>query len=88
MNALEHDVTYLGAPDRAAATQSMKLSSIYERVYTSKYKQWLHMATFIDDVRLVIVNVTIDPCLCALGLLFIRLVAIAHEFKWIMPCRP
>ena len=46
------------------------------------------MATFIDDVRLVIVNVTIDPCLCALGLLFIRLVAIAHEFKWIMPCRP
>ena len=93
VNALEHDVRYLGAPDRAAATQSMKLSSIYERVYTSKYKQWLHMATFIDDVRLVIVNVTIGPCLCALGLLFIRLVAIAHdsnglcpvghEFKWI-----
>ena len=93
VNALEHDVRYLGAPDRAAATQSMKLSSIYERVYTAKYKQWLHMATFIDDVRLVIVNVTIGPCLCALGLLFIRLVAIAHdsnglcpvghEFKWI-----
>lgn len=56
VNALEHDVRYLDAPDKATATQSMELSTIYERVYTAKYEQWLHAETFIDDVRLMIIN--------------------------------